>query len=300
MRVIVTGGCGFIGSHLVELLLLNGHSVCVIDDFSGGGPESLLRFQNDPRLVIHQGDVSKDGAWRELFIDADWVVHLASHIDILESLKEPRLYFEVCAQGTFNVLEASRENNIKRFVYINSGACFGIADQYPTPEDATKNPQYPYALFKLVGEEMTMHWAKVYQLPTISLRFFNLYGPRCGALFGAFIAKIRNGEPIMITGDGTQTRDFTYITDATNAIDAALVSSKTGEVYNIGSGTTVAVNRVAELLGARIEYIPRRSGEMDCTFGDISKALRDLDWSPKITIEEGVLLMKDHISRGLK
>ena len=197
--------------------------------------------------------------------------------------------------GTFNVLEASREYKIKRFIYVNSAACFGIADKYPTPEDAPKNPQYPYALMKWLGEELAIHWSQVYDLPVISLRFFNLYGKRASALFGLFVSKKLDGNPLTITGDGTQTRDFTYIGDIVDGIYTAAMSEKVGEIYNIGSGKTVSVNKIAELFEAEIEYIPRRSGEMDITYGDITKAKKELNWKPKMEIEEGVPLVLKEI-----
>lgn len=291
MKTLVTGGCGFIGSHLIEALIREGHEVIILDNLATGKKENIKSITASDRISIHEVDISEPGSWSELFANVSNVVHLAALIDIVASLKDPSSYFKTNVVGTFNVLEACRSHEIKRFVYVNSGACYGVADEYPTKEDAQLKPQYPYALTKVMGEQMTMHWAAVYGIPALSLRIFNLYGPRCSALFGLFMAQKAAGKPLTLTGDGSQTRDFTYITDVTAAIIAAINSDKSAEIYNIGSGTTVPVKQVAELLQCPVEYVPRRPGEMNVTFGDISKALRDLDWEPKISIEKGVELM---------
>lgn len=290
MKVIVTGGCGFIGRHLIPRLIQMGEDVTVLDNKSTGSPENLANIDNQVRLTIINSDIAQPGTWDKEFIDADRVVHLAALTDIVASIESPTEYFSVNVRGTLNVLEACRRSGIKRLVYPASAACYGTSDQYPTPEDAPMRPQYPYALTKQLGEELVLHWAKVYGLSAVSLRFFNIYGPHASAMFGLFISQIRAGQPITITGDGSQTRDFTYISDIVDAIVAALQSNQTAEAYNIGSGTTVSVRRFAELLGSDIKYIPRRRGEMDVTFGDISKALRELDWKPRISVEEGIRL----------
>ncbi len=290
MKVVVTGGCGFIGSHCVPRLIQDQHQVVVIDNLSSGSRANLAPVADSEQLRLVEADIGLDGDWQSEFEGAGWVVHLAAPTNIIESIEDPRTYSQAILGGTFNVLEASRAAGIKRFVYPSSAACYGVADQYPTPEDAAMRPQYPYALMKRLGEEMVLHWSEVYGLPALSLRFFNLYGPGASALFGMFMRQKRAGKPLTVTGDGSQTRDFTYISDIVDAIVAALKSDKSGEVYNIGSGTTVSVNRMAELLDSPIEYIPRRAGEMQVTFGDISKALRDLDWEPRVSVEEGVPL----------
>ncbi len=288
MKVVVTGGCGFIGSHLVPKLIDQQHDVVVIDNMVGSTPENLGHIASSSALRIVESDISEAGDWKSEFDGVDWVVHLAALTDIVQSVESPGDYLNVLVGGTYNVLEASRARSAKRFVYPSSAACYGNADEYPTPEDAPIRPQYPYALMKRMGEEMVIHWAQVYGLPAVSLRFFNLYGPRASAMFGLFVRLMAEGQPITVTGDGSQTRDFTHISDVTDAIIAALESDKSGEIYNIGSGTTVTVKHMAELIGGDIDYIPRRRGEMNVTFGDISKALRDLDWEPKIGVQEGV------------
>jgi UDP-glucose 4-epimerase len=203
--------------------------------------------------------------------------------------------------GTFNVLQASNAAGIKRFIYAASSSCYGIPDSYPTPEDEEIRPQYPYALTKRLGEELVMHWSQVYKLPAISTRFFNVYGTRSrtsgtyGAVFGVFLAQKLANKPMTIVGDGNQTRDFTYVTDVAQALIAAAKSGIFGKIYNVGSGQTVSVNKLVELLGGEKQNIPKRPGEPDCTFADISKIKSDLNWSPKISIEEGVKLVLENI-----
>jgi UDP-glucose 4-epimerase len=199
------------------------------------------------------------------------------------------------------VLQASQQANVRRFVYVASSSVYGIPDCYPTPEIADIRPQYPYALTKHLGEQLVLHWAQVYRLAALSLRFFNVYGPRSrtsgtyGAVFGVFLAQKLAGQPYTIVGDGEQTRDFTYVSDIVAALIAAAHSNQSGKVFNVGSGATVSVNRLVELLGGEKVYIPKRPGEPDCTFADISKIQTELDWRPKISIEEGVARLLQHI-----
>jgi len=186
-------------------------------------------------------------------------------------------------------------------VYAASSSCYGIPDTYPTGESAEIRPEYPYALTKRLGEEVVLHWAKVYGLHATSLRLFNVYGPRSrtsgayGAVMGVFLAQKLAGKPMTIVGDGNQTRDFTYVTDVADAFVRAAMSRGSGEIYNVGSGATTSVNRLAELIGGATVQIPRRPGEPDSTFADITKIRRDLDWRPLVSVEEGVTTMLQHI-----
>jgi UDP-glucose 4-epimerase len=299
MKAIVTGGAGFIGSHLVDTLLGEGVSVTVLDNFSTGRPENLEHIKDQIKLI--ECDISKAGIWEKEFDGANWVIHLAALADIVPSINDPEAYFHANVVGTLNVLQASIKYKIKRFIYSASSSCYGIPAAYPTPEDTPMEPQYPYALTKRLGEELVIHWAKLYNLPALSLRFFNVYGPRSrtsgtyGAVFGVFLAQKLAQEPMTIVGDGNQTRDFTYVTDIASALMAALLSSKSAEIYNVGSGATISVNRISELIGGEIVYIPKRPGEPDCTFADISKINEELNWEPTISIERGVEMILENI-----
>jgi len=299
MKAIVTGGAGFIGSHLVDTLLGEGVSVTVLDNFSTGRPENLEHIKDQIKLI--ECDISKAGIWEKEFDGANWVIHLAALADIVPSINDPEAYFHANVVGTLNVLQASKKYKIKRFIYSASSSCYGIPAAYPTPEDTPMEPQYPYALTKRLGEELVIHWAKLYNLPALSLRFFNVYGPRSrtsgtyGAVFGVFLAQKLAQEPMTIVGDGNQTRDFTYVTDIASALMAALLSSKSAEIYNVGSGATISVNRISELIGGETVYISKRPGEPDCTFADISKINEELNWEPTISIERGVEMILENI-----
>lgn len=299
MNVLVTGGAGFIGSHVVDRLLFEGHNVIVLDNFSTGRLENISHVKDQVQIV--DSDISLKGEWIDQFNGVDWVIHLAALADIVPSIQEPRTYFESNVDGTFNVLEASKNSGVKRFVYSASSSCYGIPDLYPTPETADIDPQYPYALTKRLGEELVLHWGKIFNLPVISLRFFNVYGPRSrtsgtyGAVFGVFLAQKLARKPMTVVGDGTQTRDFTYVTDVADAVLTALKSDVSNEIINVGSGAAVSVNKLVELLGGESTHIPKRPGEPDCTFADISKIQTLLDWHPKVPIDEGVRKVLENI-----
>lgn len=292
---IVTGGAGFIGSHLVDSLLANGRRVLVIDNLAVGRVANLAQHQSNPRFCFLQCDVADRQAMREAFAGAERVFHLAALADIVPSVQNPEAYFDANVNGCYAVAEAARAAGARRLIYAASSSCYGIPDHYPTSETAPVQPQYPYALTKMLGEQVLLHWAKIYGLPVTSLRFFNVYGPRArtsgtyGAVFGVFLAQKLAGKPLTVVGDGSQTRDFTYVSDVVDAILVAAEKARIGEIYNVGSGSTVSVNRLVELIGTeKVEYLPKRPGEPDCTFADIEKITRETGWIPKISIEDGV------------
>ena len=297
MRCIVTGASGFIGSHLVDALLADGHEVLGVDDLSTGRLKNLDAARNSRGFRFLEKNI-RDLCKADLpFADCDWFFHLAGRADLVPSIVNPEDYFQVNVEGTFRALQLSRELGVKRFLYAASSTCYGIPDTYPTPESAPCKPEHPYALTKLMGEEMVMHWQKVYQLPTLSLRLFNVYGPRSrttgayGAVFGVFLKQKLAGVPFTVVGDGTQTRDFTFVSDVASAFLAAAKSDAQGEIFNVGSGHSYAVNRLVELLGGQKEFIPRRPGEPDCTFADTQKITSRIGWTPSIPLEEGVSRM---------
>lgn len=301
MRVLVTGGSGFIGSHLTELLIAEGHSVTVIDNLKVGRLKNLSNVQSHPHFRFIEGDIRELAQIEPHFKGCDWVFHLAGLADIVPSIESPRDYFDVNVTGTFNVIECARKNNIKRFIYAASSSCYGIATCYPTPETAPIDTQYPYALTKYLGEHLVLHWGKVYQLPVVSLRLFNVFGPRgrtsgtYGAVFGVFLAQKLHGKPFTVVGDGTQTRDFTFVTDVAHAFLSAAKSSIEGEVFNVGSGGHYSINLLVQLLQGKVVHIPRRPGEPDCTFADVSKIQKRLGWKAKISFEEGVKKLLDKL-----
>lgn len=300
-KILVTGGAGFIGSHLVERLLIDGASVTVIDNFSLGRVENLAFAKGNEKLKIVKADISNHDDIRNHFSGIDWVFHLAALADIVPSVQNPIKYHQANVDGTVSVLEAAKNAEIKRFIYAASSSCYGIPDMYPTPETADIRPEYPYALTKNIGEQYVMHWQKLYGLPAVSTRFFNVFGPRSrtsgtyGAVFGVFLKQKLAGAPFTVVGDGSQTRDFTFVTDVVDAMITAAKSDFAGEIFNVGSGNTYSINRLTELLGGDIQYIPKRPGEPDCTLADIRKIRSLMNWEPKVSFEEGVKIMLKNI-----
>lgn len=298
---LVTGGAGFIGSHLVDRLVGEGRRVRVVDNFVSGGPHNLAHLGPE-KVDLRQLDIRDRAGMKDATADVERVFHLAALADIVPSIQQPEAYFDTNVTGTFNVLEAARAAKVKSFVYAASSSCYGIPDAYPTAEAAPARPQYPYALTKYLGEQQMLHWAQVYGLPATSLRFFNVYGPRSrtsgayGAVFGVFLAQMLAGEPLTIVGDGEQTRDFTYVGDVAEAVALAGAHAGTGEVMNVGTGRDVSVNTLVKLLGAKATInIPKRPGEPDCTLADVSRIKQVLGWQARTPIDEGVAIMLDNI-----
>jgi UDP-glucose 4-epimerase len=300
-RCVVTGGAGFIGSHLVDRLLADGHAVVVIDNFASSSLENLKAAASSGRCTLHRADVADFETISPLFEGADWVFHLAAMADIVPSIQRPMVYHHANVDGTIAALEASRAAGVKRFLYAASSSCYGIPDVYPTSESAPIRPMYPYALTKNLGEQYVMHWHKVYGMPTLALRLFNVFGTRhrttgtYGAVFGVFLAQKLAKQPFTVVGDGTQTRDFTFVTDVADAFVAAAKSDLVGRVFNVGSGHTYSVNRLVELLDGPRVNIPKRPGEPDCTFADITTIRRQLGWEPRVRFEDGVRIMLENI-----
>jgi len=298
---IVTGGCGFIGSHLADYLIKLNYEVVVIDNLSVGRRENISQLNENSKFTFVDADISNYDLIEPIFRGADLVFHLAALADIVPSIENPTEYYKSNVNGTFNVLQACRKHKVKKIIYAGSSSCYGIPDEYPTKETAAIRPQYPYALTKNIGEQLVMHWCQLYNLPAISLRFFNVYGPRArtsgtyGAVFGVFLAQKLANKPYTVVGDGNQTRDFTFVSDVVSAIIAAAESDLSGEVINIGSNNTYSINRLVELLGGEITYIPKRPGEPDCTWADITKATQLLDWEPKVSLEEGVDILLNNM-----
>ncbi|MCX6746812.1 MAG: SDR family oxidoreductase [Candidatus Pacearchaeota archaeon] len=300
-RAIVTGGAGFIGGHLVEFLLKNNFEVKVVDNMVNGQRENIERFKGNPNYHFHLKDISQD-LEEELFSDADYVFHIAGLADIIPSIENPISYYNTNVTGTVNVLEAAKKSkNLKKFVYAASSSCYGIPDIFPTPETAEIRPEYPYALTKRLGEECVLHWNKAYHLPAVSLRLFNVYGPRArsnktyGAVFKVFLTQKLNDAPLTIVGDGTQKRDFVFIDDVVRAIYYAAISDLSGECINIGKGQPRSINELASMISNKHVHIPKRPGEPDATWADINKAKKLLDWQPKTSLEEGVQIMLNDI-----
>lgn len=299
---VVTGGAGFIGSHAVDRLLAEGFAVRVIDDMSGGHLENLAHLTNESALTVSVLDIREIEPDSNIFRGASIVTHFAGIGDIVPSIERPTEYLDVNVQGTLRILEAARSNRVQRFVYAASSSCYGLAST-PTGENHAIDCRYPYALSKYLGECVSLHWSKVYGLPVNSLRIFNAYGTRSrttgayGAVFGVFLRQKIAGVPFTVVGDGTQKRDFLYVTDVVDAFFRAAVGPLSNRVWNLGAGNPQSINRLVELLGGPTQFIPKRPGEPDVTWADISQIQADLAWSPTISFEQGVGLMLNDLDR---
>jgi UDP-glucose 4-epimerase len=297
---IVTGGAGFIGSHMVDCLLERGFRVRVIDNLIGGRESNLAHHAGNPDLAFERCDIRDLSPAAATFTDAKLVFHFAGIGDIVPSIERPTEYTDTNIQGTVRVLEAARHAKIRKFVYAASSSCYGLAAT-PTREDHPTAPQYPYALSKYLGEQAALHWQQVYRLPVNSLRIFNAYGTRVrttgayGAVFGVFFKQKLAGKPFTVVGDGSQRRDFVYASDVAEAFLLAAETPRTGEIWNLGAGDPQSVNRLVELIGGPVTYIPKRPGEPDTTWADISKIGRELGWRPRISFTEGVSRMMAEI-----
>lgn len=293
---VVTGGAGFIGSHMVDLLLGRGFQVRVVDNLVGGHKVNLAHHADNADLSTHWEDINELEPDSPIFDGARFVFHFAGIGDIVPSIEQPIAYMETNVQGTVRVLECARHAGAEKLVYAASSSCYGLADT-PTREDHPKQPQYPYALSKYLGEQAVFHWHQVYGLPANSIRIFNAYGTRVrttgayGAVFGVFFRQKLAGKPYTVVGDGTQTRDFIYASDVARAFLAAAETEVSGEPFNVGTGNPQPVNRLVELLGGEVVYVPKRPGEPDSTHADVAKITETLGWAPEVTFEDGVARM---------
>ena len=299
MRAIVTGGFGFIGSHLVQTLLDQGYEVGVVDDLSTGNT-SWRQFLGDAtryHINVSATDLVRSLASRIGKGRVDFVFHLAAKASIVPSIKDPILYHKTNALGTLNMLEFAREVGARKFVYAASGSCYGIPVEVPTSELCKIDPKYPYALTKYIGEEYVRMWGELYKLPYVSLRLFNVFGPRMclgggyGGFFSTVLPQVFNRKPVVTIGDGEQRRDFVYVKDVAKAFCmAAEDSTVNNAIFNIGSGTSVSVNEILELLQvpkSQVVRLPDRPGEPRETLANISSVKAALGWNPEVGFESG-------------
>lgn len=289
-KVIVTGGAGFIGSHIVDELISRGYEVHIVDDMSAGKPENV-----NPKAILHKLDSREGESLHSIFAGATYVFHEAACPRVQYSIEHPYITNDINVNGLLSVLEACRLNGVKRLIFASSSSIYGEPEILPTGEDMPINPMSPYATHKYIGEVYLKLYSKIYNLETVCLRYFNVYGPRFdpeGAyplVIGFFLKRMKEGKSLTITGDGSQTRDFVHVRDVALANLLAMKSDKVGngEVINIGGGKRYTINYIANLIGGNIEYISPRLEPHD-TEADISKAKELLDWQPTVTLEEGI------------
>ena len=300
--VVVTGGAGFIGSHMVDLLIEKNYEVRVIDNLLGGRLENLKQHKNERKLKFERKNILDIKDNDKIFKDSQFVFHFAGVGDIVPSIENPTHYMKNNIMGTTKVLEASRNFNLKKIIYAASSSCYGLA-KTPTNEKHPINPKYPYALSKYFGEQSVIHWGKVYKMPYNSIRIFNAYGTRVkttgayGAVFGVFFKQKLSGKNLTVVGDGKQRRDYVYVTDVARAFYLAAISKKINQIYNLGSGNPQSVNTLVKKLNCKVTYISKRPGEPNCTWADIRKIKKDLNWKPKVSFDDGVDLMLKEIHK---
>jgi UDP-glucose 4-epimerase len=297
-QVVVTGGAGFIGSHLAENLAAKGYRVTVLDDLSTGKMENIAPLVDKNVIQFVQGSITDSSLLQKLFRGVDFVYHEAALSRVPRSIDDPLTCNEVNITGTLKVLMAARENGVKKVVYASSSSVYGETDQLPETEGLPVNPLSPYALGKLAGEQYCEIFRQIYGLPTASLRYFNVYGTRLepesnyATVIPVFINRVAKGLQPIIFGDGEQTRDFTYIEDVVQA-NIAVIENNAEGIYNIGSGERVTINYLAEqvikILGKTMkpEYKPPRPGDPKHTLADISRA-RGFGYAPKWPLAEGL------------
>lgn len=294
-KVVITGGAGFIGSHLADALLAQGYETHVVDNLANGHKEDV-----PAAAVFHEKDILDTAAMREIFAGASAVFHLAALPRVTFSIDYPAESHAANIDGTFSVLLAARDAKVGRVVYGASSSAYGEQATMPFTEDMKPNPLSLYGFQKYAGEEYARLFSLNYGLSTVSLRFFSVYGPRMRPDGGyalaipKFLAARKAGEPLPITGDGTQTRDFTHVRDVVAACSAAMDSSTVGkgEVINICAGRNVSVETLADLIGGEKNHLPNRAGDVQDTFGDNARAKSLLGWAPHVTLEEGIAELK--------
>lgn len=297
MRCLVTGGAGFIGSHIVDRLVSDGAEVIVIDNLSTGVRENI-----NPKSKFHLLDIFKYDQIESLFTGIDFVFHTAALPRIQPSFNDPVLHENVNVIGTINCFKAALKHGVKKFIYSSSSACYGNPKQLPTDENAQISCLSPYALQKYAAEQYCLILGQRFDMPVVALRYFNVYGSRSfnsknpfnayTSVIGIFQHQSSRGQALTITGNGGQSRDFVHVYDVLSANLKAALSDVKNEIFNIGTGKAYTINRIAKFFSKECIYIPERKGETIITLADIKKAADILDWKPMITLEQGIEMYK--------
>ncbi len=290
---IVTGAAGFLGSHVVDLLLKNQHQVIAIDNISNGSWDNLSHWRENPLLIRHEMDINQLDKSDPLFQDVDYIFHLAGMECDLSSIQRPELFFETNVQGTLKVLQAGLQSNLKAFIYASSSTIYGQAST-PTMERDKANPQSPSALSKHIAEQSVFHWGQLYDFKTVSLRIFNAYGPRSisnlfpGSEFSQLMTHKLNQSCAVLLGPEDQERDFIFCTDVANAFLTAAEEAPSGAVYNIGSGKSYSLYELCNRLNIKREVIAIKHMWPKKSWADISKFQFDCNWQPRVPFENGI------------
>lgn len=305
MKYIITGGAGFIGSHLCDYLLelKSTQKIIIIDNLKDGSKKNLKLSLKNKKVKLYKKDIKNKEKIFNLFKNIDVVFHLAAQSDIVPSIENPVEYYQSNVNGTLNILETMRDQNVKKIIFAASSSCYGIPKFIPTKEIDQIDLRYPYAFSKNMAEQMIVHWSRVYNINYISLRLFNVYGPRSrtnsayGAALGIFMKQKLSNSPYTVVGDGKQKRDFIHVRDVSKAFYKAGVSKQKNKIFNVGSGKPVTVNYLLRLIGDQQKvYVPKRPGEPNVTHADIKKIKKFLKWKPEISIEKGIKNVLENIN----
>ncbi len=305
MKYIITGGAGFIGSHLCDYLLelKSTQKIIIIDNLKDGSKKNLKLSLKNKKVKLYKKDIKNKEKIFNLFKNIDVVFHLAAQSDIVPSIENPVEYYQSNVNGTLNILETMRDQNVKKIIFAASSSCYGIPKFIPTKEIDQIDLRYPYAFSKNMAEQMIIHWSRVYNINYISLRLFNVYGPRSrtnsayGAALGIFMKQKLSNSPYTVVGDGKQKRDFIHVRDVSKAFYKAGVSQQKNKIFNVGSGKPVTVNYLLRLIGDQQKvYVPKRPGEPNVTHADIKKIKKFLKWKPEISIEKGIKNVLENIN----
>lgn len=300
MSVLVTGGAGFIGSHIVDTLLTEGYEVTVLDNFSEGKLENLERWRGNPKLEVVRGDIRDGDLVRRICDGKSLVFHLAAMSRIQPSITDPNFCFQQNVMGTVNVLEGARQAGVKRVVYSASSSAYGLVNDPPLREDMPTDCLNPYSLSKKFGEELMLLYHRLYGMSTVSLRYFNVYGPRhqeegaYATVIAIFRKQLRLGQAMTVVGDGLQLRDFTFVGDVVRANMLAAMNREVTGTINIGTGHNYNMIEIAQLVGgypANVKHIPPRLGEARETLADITRAKELLGWVPAVDLKTGLDLL---------
>jgi len=302
---VVTGGAGFIGSHMVDLLLRKGFKVIAIDNLKGGHLQNIKHNLKNKKFKFIKKDILKIKINEKIFKRCDYVFHFAGIGDIVPSIERPLSYIDTNVIGTLKILQAVRSTKIKKFVYAASSSCYGLA-KVPTGEKNNIKPMYPYALSKYLGEVLALHWKQIYNIPVNSIRIFNAYGPRVrttgayGAVFGVFFKQKLENKPFTVVGNGNQKRDFVFVTDLCEAFYRAALTKLNGQIFNVGSNNPQSINKLINIIGGKKIFIKKRPGEPNVTWSSNKKIKKILKWKPKVQFETGVKIMMKDIKKWKK
>ena len=299
---VVTGGAGFLGSHITDYLINKGHKVYVIDNLSTGHKNNIKHHLKNKNFKLIKKDILNLNTNLTCLKNCDYVFHFAGLGDIVPSISHPEKYFKTNVYGTLKILEILRTNKkLKKLVYAGSSSCYGLA-KVPTTEKDPIEPKYPYALTKYMGEELALHWNKIYKIPTNSIRIFNTYGPRVrttgayGSVIGVFFKQKLEKKPLTLVGSGEQKRDYLHVNDLVRAFYDVAIKGKNGEIYNLGANKPVKIKRLVDIIGGDFVNLPKRPGEPECTWANIRKIKKDTNWKPKIVFKEGIREMLNKIN----